>query len=110
VHQPGNAKSFISSHFIHFPPSQSGSFLPHKNKRFMTDFCGSQFVNNSQKLCALPIGKVMQGKARVFLSKKFRIFYGHFYGKSLGNPAKTAKKTAQICPKNTRFLMQKNYR
>jgi len=38
-----------------------------------------------------------QGKARV---KKLAIFSGHFYGKSLENPAKTAKK---MSPKHAIF-------
>ena len=36
--------------------------------------------------------------------KKFPIFSGHFDGKSLRNPAKTAQKTLQIHAKNTQIL------
>ena len=41
----------------------------------------------------------------VFLQKNSQFFSGHFDGKTLENQAKNIKKTAQICPKNTRFLM-----
>jgi hypothetical protein len=44
--------------------------------------------------------KVNKGNLRVFLPKKFRIFCGHFYGKSLANPQKIPQKTRQICPQN----------
>jgi len=77
-------------------------------------------IKNSAFLCAHPpstvllqmmglrlktasLSKVKQG---FFHQKNSQFFYRHFYGKSLGNPSKTAKKTAQICPKNTRILVQ----
>jgi len=34
----------------------------------------------------------MQGEARGFFAKKFRIFLRHFYGNSLGNQAKNGQK------------------
>ncbi len=48
--------------------------------------------------------KVIKAKSH---EKNSEFFFGHFYGKLLVNPAKTAKKTAQICAKNTRILTQK---
>jgi ribonuclease D len=48
--------------------------------------------------------KVIKGNLRVILPKKFRIFYGHFYGKSLANPAKQAKKHVKFAPKTMRFM------
>ncbi len=50
--------------------------------------------------------KVIKGKCA---QKNSDFFFGHFYEKSLGNQAKTAKKTAQICAKNTRILIQKKH-
>jgi len=46
-----NAKTFIFNHFAHIPMVNFMSFLTPKNLRFMTDFCSSQFVNNSQRFC-----------------------------------------------------------
>ncbi len=55
--------------------------------------------------CPSTARNVKQGK---WHEKNLEFFSGHFYGKSLGNPAKTIKKMLSKCRKNTRFLPKKN--
>jgi len=67
----------------------------------------SAFICANIRLKPSNLIKLNQG---VFHGKNSEFFSGRFYGKSLEKPAKTAKKIAQICAKNMRFLMQKMMR
>jgi hypothetical protein len=65
----------------------------------------SKSLSQKVKICSSRSSTLLKVNKGYFREKNSEFFSGLFHWKSLANHRKIAQKTAQICSKNTRFLM-----